>query len=459
MGLHKIKKGLDLPITGEPEQTVTDAEAPRHVALLGADYVGMKPTMHVSEGDVVKRGQLLFEDKKTPGVLFTAPASGTVKAVNRGDRRVFQSLVIELDERERSGATGLGDQVSFEGFTGKDVASLSRDTVRALLLESGMWTALRGRPFGRTANPEQTPHSVFVTAIDTAPLAASPEAAVRGREADFKRGLAVLAHLTDGKVFVCKKQGEAIPVPTDGKYRAEEFVGPHPAGTAGLHIHLLDPVHREKVVWYVGYQDVLAMGHLFATGELDVGRVVALAGPMVREPRLLRTRLGVSTDSLVEGQLEEGEARIVSGSVLSGRQAAGEIHGYLGRYDTQIAVLAEDRERAFLGWLAPGKDLYSTTPVFLSALTPKRKFDLTTNTNGSDRAMVPIGTYEKVMPMDILPTFLLRAIWAHDVEQAEELGCLELVEEDLGLCTFVCPGKTEWGPILRNVLTTIEKEG
>jgi Na+-transporting NADH:ubiquinone oxidoreductase subunit A len=450
---------LDLPITGAPAQTIAEARPPRHVAVLGADYVGMKPTMQVAEGDVVERGQLLFDDKKMPGVRFTAPAAGKVAAINRGERRAFQSLVIELSDDERTSASGRGPQVTFNTFRGKDLTVLSTADVRELLLESGLWTALRARPFGRTANPTQTPHSVFVTAIDTQPLAADPVVVCRGREEDFKRGLQAVAKLTEGHVYVCLRRGSGLPVPTDRQFRAEEFEGPHPTGLVGFHIHRLDPVNRGKVVWHLGYQDVLAIGHLFATGKLDVSRVVAVGGPPVQEPQLLRTRLGAATETLLADRLGGGEYRILSGSVLSGRQAAGQIHGYLGRYHQQVSVLEEDRRREFLGWLSPGTKKFSTTSAFASALTPKQKFDLTTTTNGSDRAMVPIGLYEKVVPMDLLPTFLLRSLFMNDVERAEELGCLELDEEDLALCSFVCPGKTEWGSYLRRVLTTIEKEG
>lgn len=227
----------------------------------------------------------------------------------------------------------------------------------------------------------------------------------------------------------------------------------------GFHIHLLDPVDRNKLVWHLNYQDVAAIGKLFASGELDVERIVSLAGPSVKRPRLLRTRLGTSTRDLVEGELLEGEKRIISGSVLSGRAASGEIFGYLGRYHHQISVLAENRQREFVGWLRPGLNRFSTINTFLSKFLPGKKFPFTTSTNGSDRAIVPIGMYERVMPIDILPTFLLHALLVGDVERAEELGCLELDEEDLALCTFVCPGKADYGPLLRQILTIIEKEG
>lgn len=456
MTVHRIKKGLSLPISGTPEQSIDAAEAPRRVALVAADYIGMKPTMHVNAGDQVRRGQLLFEDKKTPGVRFTAIAGGKVSAVNRGAKRALQSVVIELDQDERSGRAATA---RFSAFSGKHPAELSGDEVCELLVESGLWTAIRARPFSRVADPEKRPRSIFVTAMDTNPMAPDVSLALADRGEDFERGLTALAKLTDGLVFVCKAPGAAFPTPRDGRIVVEEFDGPHPAGTAGVHIHTLDPVNRRKLVWHVGCQDVAAIGRLFATGELDVGRVISLAGPPVKRPRLLRSRLGASIDSLVEGEIGDGETRLISGSVLSGRAARGEIHGYLGRYHQQVSVLAEGREREFLGWLAPGADKFSVLPAFLSRLLPGKKFELTTTTGGSPRAIVPIGLYEKVFPIDIPPTFLLKAVVMGDLERAEELGVCELDEEDLALCSFVDPGKHDFGVYLRDLLTTLEKEG
>jgi Na+-transporting NADH:ubiquinone oxidoreductase subunit A len=419
----------------------------------------MRPTMHVSTGDDVRRGQLLFEDKKMPGVRYTAPAAGRVAAVNRGERRAFQSLVIEMTPDERAGRSGGPEEAAFQCFADKHPASMSGEEVRDLLVESGLWTALRARPFSRVANPEDRPHSIFVTATDTNPLAPDMDVIMGGREADLERALAALSKLTDGEVFFCTSAGSSLKVPAVDRVRHERFRGPHPAGTVGLHIHRLDPVGRSRIVWHVSVQDVLAMGHLFAQGTLDVERVVALAGPAVTRPRLLRTRLGACTDEIVAGELKEGEARVLSGSVLSGRKAMGDVHGFVGRYHQQISVIREDRSRRFFGWLTPGWSDYSVTPTFLSRLLPGRRFDLTTSTYGSKRAIVPIGTFEKVMPLDIEPTFLLKALAMGDLERAEELGALELDEEDLALCTFVCSGKNDYGIHLRDVLTTIEKEG
>jgi Na+-transporting NADH:ubiquinone oxidoreductase subunit A len=475
MGLHKVKRGLDLPIVGIPDRHVDDAPSPGSVALVAADYPGMKPQMSVAEGDSVRLGQLLFEDKKLPGVRLTSPGTGTVTAINRGAKRALQSVVVRLDGSDDTGGKG---GVSFSSFTGSHPGSLSRDEVAELLLESGLWTALRARPFGRVAAPGTVPHAIFVTAMDSQPLAPDVEGFVEGRGSDFERGMTALARLTDGLVYLCRRPGSRIEPPAGDRFRAEDFAGPHPAGTPGLHIHTLAPVGRARFVWYVGLQDVLAIGRLFETGALDVGRIVALGGPSVARPRHLRTRLGASLDALTEGELtpvppptpdpaamqsgpvaETPAHRVISGSVLSGRRAMGPIHGYLGRYHQQISAVPEDRKRELLGWMAPGVDKFSVAGLFLSKLIPGKRFEFGTSTHGSPRAIVPIGLYEKVVPLDLQPTFLLKSLVMQDIERAEELGCLELEEDDLALCTFVDPGKIEYGPHLRQVLTLIEKEG
>lgn len=454
--LHRATRGLRIPLAGEPRDVIDRGRSVSHAALLADDTVGLRPTLHVGIGEAVRRGQLLFEDKRMPGVRFTAPAAGRVAAVHRGDRRAFQSLVVELSRDEREGR---GAQVAFSSYTRRHPSGLDARAVRELLVESGLWTALRARPFSRVASPSDTPRSIFVTAADTDPHAPEPERVMAGREADLEYGLAALARLHSGPVFVCTSERFNIPMPPVERVRHERFAGPHPSGTVGFHIHTLDPAGRGRVVWHAGYQDVLAMGHLFRTGELDVERVIALGGPAASRARLLRTRLGASLDELTAGELHDGEVRVVSGSVLSGRTAMGPVHGYLGRYHRQVSALPEGGRREFLGWAAPGLDQFSAVAVFLSRLLPRRRFAMTTSTHGSPRAIVPIGVYEKVMPFDLVPTYLLKALVTHDVERAEELGCLELDEEDLALCTFVCPGKHDFGRHLREVLTTIEKEG
>ena len=456
MALHRVTKGLKLAILGEPEQRFEGRADVSRVALVAADYVALRPTMLVEQGQEVLRGQPLFEDKKNPGVLFTAPGAGRVAAINRGARRAFESLVIELSDADRAGR---GEQVPFPSFSGRPPAMLERDAVRQLLGESGLWTALRARPFSRVASPGATPHSIFVTAIDSEPLAPDVEVIMRGRESDFAAGLAALTRLTDGPVFVCTSESSSLNWPAVDRVRHERFAGPHPAGTVGFHIHTLDPASRTNTVWHIGYQDVIAVGHLFKTGELAVERVIALTGPAVVKPRLVRTRIGASTDEIVAGELVPGTIRVVSGSVLSGRRASGTTIGFLGRYHRQVSALAEGGTREFMGWAGPGFTKYSSIPIFASRLRPRQRFAFTTAVHGSPRAIVPIGLYEKVMPFDLQPTFLLKSLLTHDIERAEQLGCLELDEEDLALCTFVCPGKNEYGPYLRDALTAIEKEG
>lgn len=473
MALHRFRTGLNLPISGVPDQTIDDAAAPSSVAVVALDYPGMRPTMHVDVGDGVRTGQLLFEDKKTPGVRYTAPGSGTVTEVNRGAKRRLLSVVIRLD--------GSSDQVTFAQHSNQHPSALSRDDVRDLLLESGLWTALRARPYEKVANPEQTPKSIFVTAIDSSPLAPNLSKVAAGRSSDLERGMAVLLKLTEGTVFFCQGPNDSFEVPDHDRVSVERFAGPHPAGTVGLHIHTLDPVDRNKLVWHLGLQDLLAIGKLFSDGILDLQRVVALGGPCMRNPRLVRTRLGVSLTDLLRGEIEmpkkegalaqyiddgssirevgdEPHVRWVSGSVLSGRHAAAEL-AYLGRYHQAVAALEEHTEREFLGWMAPGTDKFSLTNLFVSKLMMGKRFDFNTSTHGSPRAIVPIGLYEKVTPFDLEPTFLLKALVMGDVERAEEFGALELAEEDVALCTFVDPGKTNFGSHLRETLTILEKEG
>ena len=445
----KIRRGLDLPIQGHPEQTIDAGPAVRSVAVLGPDYVGMKPTMAVSVGDRVKLGEVIFTDKKTAAVKYTSPAGGTIRQINRGAKRALLSVVVDVDASEEE--IDFGAVASVEG--------LSSDQVVEKLGEAGLWPAFRTRPFSRVPPPASLPEAIFVTAMDTRPLAARPDVVIAERPADFRDGLAALSKIGKGRIYVCKAPGADIPGFDGDRVQVVEFDGPHPAGLPGTHIHFLHPVGAARIVWHIGYQDVLAIGRFFSTGRLPVERVVSLAGPLVKSPRLLRTRLGASLTELTRDQLVDGaEKRIVSGSVLHGRRSEGPL-AYLGRYHAMVSVLSEGRAREFLGWMAPGFDKFSVKASFLSRLLPGKRFAFSTSTHGSPRAMVPVGAYEKVMPLDIQPTFLLRSLIVKDTDQAQALGCLELDEEDLALCTFVCPGKVDYGPILRENLTSIEKDG
>ena len=447
--MFRIRKGLDLPISGVPEQHVTTGASIHHVAIVGDDYVGMRPAMLVQEGDRVIKGQALFEDKKNPGVMFTAPASGTVVAIHRGERRVLQSVVIQIEGDEKR---------EFARFDAADLATLSHDAVQTQLLESGLWTALRTRPYSKTPVPGTVPAAIFVTAIDTNPLSADPQPLILAERKAFDAGLTVLTRLTPGKVHVCQASGGKLGGHPQGQVAFNEFAGPHPAGLVGTHIHFLEPVSLTKQVWHLNYQDVIAIGKLFTTGELCAERIIAIGGPQATQPRLVRTLLGADLTALLAGETKEGENRIISGSVLSGRHATGPM-AWLGRFHLQVSVVLEGREKELFGWVLPGAEKYSLTRTTLGHFLRRKLFNFSTSTNRGERAMVPIGNYERVMPLDILPTVLLRDLLAGDTDGAQALGCLELDEEDLALCTYVCPGKYEYGPVLREVLTRIEQEG
>ena len=445
----KIRRGLELPITGAPEQSITDGPAVRSVAVVGFDYHGMKPTMAVKVGDKVSLGQLLFTDKKTEGVRYTSPASGTVSAINRGHQRALQSVVIDVEG---------DDAESFAQYDASALSGLSREDIVKNMVDSGMWTALRTRPYSRVPAIDSEAAAIFVSVMDTNPLAADPAVIVNEKAEAFKNGLTILSKLTQGKVYVCHAPGADVPAANNESVVYETFEGVHPAGNVGTHIHFLEPASASRVVWTVGYQDVAALGELFVSGRLSTDRVVSIAGPQVESPTLVRTRLGASLEELTAGKLKGADNRLISGSVFGGR-ATQSPTAYLGRYHNQVSVIAEGRERPFLHYLGVGANRYSTLRIYISKLFGGKKYDFTSSTNGSERAMVPVGAYEKVMPLDILPTQLLRALIVGDTDSAQKLGCLELDEEDLALCTFVCPGKYEYGPILRENLTRIELEG
>jgi len=447
----RIKRGLDIPVTGKPEQRIHSGPRISRVGVLGRDYGTYKrlPTLLVDEGDRVRLGQPLVRGKHLSSVITTSPGSGVVESIERGARRFLRTIAIRLEG---------DDEETFNAWQPAELAGLNRAQVQENLLASGLWLAFRTRPYSLVADPETEPYAIFVTAMDTNPLAADPAVIIAESPDDFANGLTVVSRLTPGRVFVCQRAGAAIPADNQPGVTACEFAGPHPAGLAGTHIHFLAPVNEQRRVWHLNYQDVIAIGRLFTRGRLSTERIVALGGPQVVRPRLLRTRLGASIPELIRGELHSGESRAISGSILSGHHAVGS-SAFLGRYHLQVSVLREGRQRELLGWLAPGLRKFSASKVFMAGFLPNREFNLTTSRNGSPRAMVPTGAFERVMPLDILPTQLLRALVTGDTETARELGCLELDEEDLALCTFVETGKVDYGPILRQNLQQIMKEG
>ena len=430
----KIKKGLNIPIAGQPEQVVDGGSTVKQVALLGSDYVGIKPKILVQVGQAVSLGEPLFLDKRDPQVQFVSPGTGRVVAINRARRRKLQSVVIELD-----------DTAALETIFDR-VPSKEPPAVRDLLLRSGLWTGLRTRPYNRVADSTATPRSIFVTAIDTRPLTADPQVIIAHRESEFKNGMAIIRRLGDWPVYLCTGPKWSGPEFDDDGIRSVEFDGPHPAGLPGTHIHHLDPVAADRVVWHIGYQDVIAIGHLFKTGRLLTERIVSIAGPGALKPRLMRTRLGANVIELVSGEIAaDRNCRVISGSVLDGLAAQGPL-GYLGRYHNQVSIIPDVVQRRLFGWIA-------------SARGQRRLRAFTTARNGRRAAMIPVEALERVMPLDILPAPLLRAMLVKDTDAAQALGCLELAEEDLALSSFVCPAKQNYGAALRINLDQIEQEG
>ena len=445
----KIRKGLDIPIKGEPEKAISDGSEIKTVAAVATDVSGIRPRMAVQVGDKVRLGQVLYHDKRNPEVPFTAPGAGEVIAVNRGARRALQSVVIRLEG---------DDAESFDSWKPSELETLDQQKVRTNLIASGLWTTLRTRPFSRIPAPDETPAAIFVTAIDTNPLAIDPAFFIEQDSEAFENGLKVLSRIADCPIYLCTAPDSGIKCPESDRFRHAEFEGPHPAGLVGTHIHFLEPAGKTKTVWHIGYQHVMAIGNLFTSGRLPTERMITLCGPMVLKPRILRTRIGANTVDLLKGETAPGNLRVISGSVLGGHRAAGPL-AYLSRYQTQLTVLEEDRSREFLAWMLPGANRYSQTRAFAGALAHRGKFPMTTTQNGSPRAMVSTGAFESLMPLDILATPLLKALLVEDTDRAQQLGCLELAEEDLALCSFVCNGKHDYGAYLRMNLNEIEVNG
>ena len=444
-----IKKGLDLPISGEPSTILDEAKTCRSVGVLGPDYPGMKPTMLVEVGDQVNKGQVLFSDKKNEGVLFTSPSSGVVSGINRGEKRSLLSVTIDRAD---------GSEEVFGQYDAGQLEALDREVIQEQLVKSGQWTAIRTRPYSKVPAIGSVPNSIFVAAMNTDPLSGEPTTIVKRSQEEFDAGILILTRLTEGAVYICLEGNSDISVPKQNRVVEQGFSGPHPAGLPGTHIHFLDPVGPRKSVWYLNYQDVIAFGHLFLTGKILSDRIIALAGPGAVNPRLVHTTLGANLTEMVAGELLDGDQRVISGSVLSGRTSSSPID-YLGRYHQQVSVIAQNTSRDLFGYLSIGMKKHSVFPVFLSKWLGEKNLEFSTSTNGSPRAMVPIGTYDAVVPMDILATQLLRSLLVGDIENAINLGCLELDEEDVALCTYSCPGKYEFGPVLREMLTQIEREG
>jgi len=435
----KTSKGLNLPISGTPDPIISDTPNVTSVSLLANDFVGMKPTMMVKVGDIVKRGTKLFEDKKNPGIFFTSPAGGIVKDINRGDKRKFLSVEVEVSENED--AEYFEYENTSEGLT-------------ELLINTGLWNAFRTRPFNRTPKVGSLPDAVFVNACDTNPLSVDPYFIIDQDRDDFKNGLEALTRLFSCPIH-CTYQNNNFDINVD-KINYCQVSGPHPAGLSSTHISQLYPVSINKIAWTINYQDIISLGYLLKNKSLRTHKIIALGGPSVFKPSLISARISANIDQLTAGKIDNN-SRVVSGSLIYGHASEG-IMNYLGFYDSIISAIPDEANDIFLNWLMPGSNLHSKLNVFSSSLLKPKKFTFNVSLNGGDRAIVPVGSYDEILPMDILVPQLLKALVVGDIEQAVELGMLELAPEDLALASYICPSKYDYCSILANNLNNLYLE-
>ena len=446
---------MDIHLAGVPASDVVDAVAGDTVVVYPGEYRGVKPRLMVKEGDKVKRGSPLFFDKKQEAFRCCSPAAGTVETIAYGARRAIEQIAVRVGTRDQAEALPQHDAGALNG--------LSRDDVLAQLLATGYIAHIEQRPFSRIPDPAAQPKSIFVNAASTAPFCTDIQAALPGHEAAFQAGLDVLSHLTDGPVHLVLPGGRSDLSPAlTGATGVEihRITGPHPAGNTSVHIHLVDPISPGDTVWTVRATDAIQIGRLFLDGAPPPDRVVSVGGPAVQEDarKHYRVRVGGSLDHVLNGHLQEGEIRILSGDVLGGSTLAAGAH--LPFRANGITVIAEDRSREFLGWLAPGLSKRSSSRLFLSTwVGGRRTWNLGSSRNGSLRAMVLTGLYDRFMPMNIMVDYLVRAVLANDTDEAVKLGILETTPEDFALCAFACPSKMDLVGIIQRGLDMIEEEG
>jgi Na+-transporting NADH:ubiquinone oxidoreductase subunit A len=452
---HNLKKGYDIKLAGKTEKVVVEAENPKLFASQPTDFIGLKPKLEVEEGSFVKIGSPLYFDKVRPEIKFTSPASGKVVQINRGERRAITEVVIESDDQDE--AIDYGKHLSDE------LSKLDVNDLKKQLLESGLWPVIRQRPFSKIADPEAKPRDIFICAMDTAPLAADPEFLLENEDENFLAGVNVLSNFTEGKLYLSadgSKQNHVSAIEKVKNVELHSFTGKHPAGNVSVHIHHIAPINIGDIVWYVYAPDVALIGQLFLSGHYPVDRIVAVAGssakPEIR--KYYKTRVGTKVQSLAnEGNMVDDHVRYISGNVMAGRKLTE--NGYLGFYDRTLTVIPDSRKRDFFGWLTPGLKEESFSRLFLSKLFPPKEYVRDTRIHGGKRAFIQTGEYEKVLPMDILPMYLVKSIMAEEIEDMLALGLLEVDEEDFALCSYICPSKIHFGTYIRKGLDLLEKEG
>ena len=446
-GTIKLKKGYDIPLQGNAEKIIAAVTDSSFFVVKPVDFPGLIPKLDVKPGDKVLAGAPLFHNKIRPEILFTSPVSGTVLSVNRGDRRKITEVLIEKDGN---------DHVDFEIA---DPLKLTREKVREQLLKSGLWPSVRQRPYHIVADPADVPKAVFISGFDTAPLAPDYNFIMDNSPAGlFQTGINAISRLTDGKInLVLNGNTEPSSVLRQvDNVHISYFSGPHPAGNPGVHIHHLDPVNKGEVVWIVNLQDLIAIGRLFTEGIYKPERLIALTGSEVIHPAYYRMLSGASVKNMISSNVNPGKLRYISGNVLTGTRIPED--GFLGYYDSQITVIPEGDYYEFFGWAVPGANKLSFYKTYLSSFLPRKNFKADTNFHGGERAFVMTGQYEKVVPMDIYPMQLFKAILSEDIDMMENLGIYEVAEEDFALCEFICPSKIEIQSIVRKGIDLMIKE-
>ncbi len=446
-----IRRGYDIKLKGEPEKVIAELNYPDIVACVPADYREVKPKLKISPGDTVQAGQCLFTDKLRPELRFTSPVSGEIAEIVLAEKRRIREIRILADK----------NNIHYVEFPKNDLATLSRQDLIHRLLESGCWNYIRQRPYSLIANPEAAPKALFISCFDSSPLSPDLEFIISQEKENFETGLKALVQLANGNVHLgLPQKGNGIPSYCPDHLIPEKnihyFKGPHPSGNVGVHIHHIAPLQKDEIVWYVHPQDVIIIGRLFSEGRYRADRVVALTGSSLTKPQYIRVLTGQPIMNILADNLAEGDHRIIQGNVLHGAQTLQE--DYLSFYTNHITVIPEGKEPAFLGWLLPGLKKLSLSRSYLSWLMPKRKYTLDTNKHGEERAFVMTGQYDKVLPMNIYPVFLLKAILAKDIEKMEALGIYEVAEEDFALCEFVCTSKIEVQKIIGEGLELMRAE-
>ncbi len=445
-GVIKIKRGLDINLKGKAKKQVEQLPLSKYYALKPSDYKFVTPRVHAKVGDRVKAGSILFYDKYKPEIVFTSPVSGQVVEIRRGERRRILEYVVQAD-----------DSIEYEQFDVRPLDDMESEQIIDVLLKSGLWASIIQRPYGIIADPKTKPLAVHISTFDSAPLAPDYQFTLKDYIDEFQLGVDVLKKITNTKIFL-NLDGRVENNIFDQIQGVEKtkFIGPHPAGNVGVQIHHLTPIQKGDIIWTISPQDVVFIGRFFKTGRVDLTKIIALAGSEVLEPKYYKVISGTSVESILDGQVKNQNVRYISGNVLTGQKISA--NGFLGRYDNMITVIPEGNYYEFLGWLGIGLNKFSTSRTFLSWLFPKREWVIDTNLHGQQRPFVITGRMDKVLPMQIYPEFLLKAILANDVEQMEALGIYEVIEEDFALCEFVCVSKIDIQQIITQGLQTMIKE-